>query len=359
MINSDPQRSEELDEALSCLPRVSLAALPTPLEKCPGLTQSLSGPNIWVKRDDLTGLAFGGNKTRMLEFVLGKALEDRIDTIVAGAGVQSNYCRQLAAACRKLGLDCHLVLRKLRGEKDSQVQGGLLLDLLLGAQIEFIQCDSWSSQGDRIRNLASKLETQGKRVYVARLGNESGLGRYACGYVQACVEILNQAEQLNLKIDQMWVCSSDATQAGLAIALKHVGSSIRLVGIPAVRKPILPNWSFGECIAHHGNECAEILGLQTRLAPEEIISILDYVGPDYGVPTEQSLEAMHLAARSDAILLDPVYTSKTMAGLIDHIRKGLIPSAQNVLFIHTGGLPALFAYADEMGLEQPRSLTNT
>lgn len=352
MKNAHEQRLTELKDALAARPRVSLANLPTPLERCPGLTRHLGGPEIWMKRDDLTGLATGGNKTRMFEYVLGEVIESGADTVIAGAAVQSNYCRQLAAACAKLGLECHLVLRKVRGKKDDEIQGGLLLDLLVGAQVEFFEGDDWVVQGERIRQRGRELAGQGKKVYVARVGNESRLGLYACGYARAFVEIVEQAESLDLKIDEIWVCSADATQAGLAIALKHLESPVRLVGLPAMPNPVTPSWTFSESIAHIGNECAEILELPTRLTPEEIISLVDYVGPDYGVVTDEAREAMQLVGGSDGLLLDPVYTSKAMAGLIDHVRQGLIASDRKIIFVHTGGIPALFAYSDSLALEE-------
>jgi 1-aminocyclopropane-1-carboxylate deaminase/D-cysteine desulfhydrase-like pyridoxal-dependent ACC family enzyme len=352
MRNARPDKLAELTSALASLPRVSLAALPTPLESCAGLTRELGGPEIWMKRDDLTGLATGGNKTRMFEYVLANALERGVNTVVAGAAVQSNYCRQLAAACAKLGLECHLILRKVRGERDDEIQGGILLDLLVGATVEIIEGVDWVVHGERVRQRGSELEATGKKVYVGRCGDESGLGRYACAYVHTFVELIEQAETLNLGVDEIWVSSSDATQAGLAIAAKHVESPVRIVGLPALPKPIAPGWTFPTSIASIGNDCAEILGLPTRLTPGDITSIVDYVGPGYGVVTDAAKEAMRLVGRCDGVLLDPVYTSKAMAGLIDHIRRGAIPASRTVVFVHTGGLPALFAYAGALGLEE-------
>ena len=351
MRNADERRLGELWQALLARPRASLANLPTPLEPCPGLTRELGGPEIWVKRDDLTGLATGGNKTRMFEYVLGRALADGVDTVVAGAAVQSNYCRQLAAACAKLGLECHLLLRRVRGEKDDEIQGGLLLDLLVGAEVELVEGVDWVELGERIRARAREYEAQGRTVYVGRMGDESRLGRYAVAYAHAFAELVAQAEEQNLTIDEMWMSSSDATQAGLALAAKHCESRMRLVGLPAVPQPIAPGWTFPECIAAFGNEAAEILGLSTRLEPEDITSITDYVGPGYGQLTDAARAAMRLAGRCDALLLDPVYTSKAMAGLIDHARRGLIGPGRTIVFLHTGGLPALFAYADSLELE--------
>jgi 1-aminocyclopropane-1-carboxylate deaminase/D-cysteine desulfhydrase-like pyridoxal-dependent ACC family enzyme len=351
MRNANQQRLVELRETLKARPRISLANLPTPLEPCPGLSRELGGPQIWVKRDDLTGLATGGNKTRMFEYVLGQAIEERVDTVVAGAAVQSNYCRQLAAACAKLGLECHLLLRKVRGAKDDEIQGGLLLDLLVGAKVEMLEGIDWVEHGELIRQRAGELESQGRRVHIGRVGDESRLGRYAVAYAHAFVELIEQAEELELAIDEIWMSSSDATQAGLAIAAKHCESPVHLVGLPAVPQPIAPGWTFPECISAFGNECGEILGLPTRLLPDDITSIVDYVGPGYGMLTDAARDAMRIAGRCDGLLLDPVYTSKAMAGLIDHVRRGLIAPDCSIVFLHTGGLPALFAYADSLGLE--------
>ena len=351
MRNADDSRFAELKAALERLPRVELATLPTPLERLPGLTRELRGPQLWVKRDDLTGLAAGGNKTRMFEYVLARVMAEGVDTVVAGAAVQSNYCRQLAAACAKLGLECHLILRKVRGERDDEIQGGLLLDLLVGAKVETVEGIDWAAHGALIRKRGKELERRGRRVYIGRTGDESGLGEYACAYVNAFVELVEQAEALDLTIDELWMSSSDATQAGVAIAAKHVGSPMRVVGLPALPEPIAPGWTFPTSLTAIGNDCATILGLPTRLEPDEITSIVDYVGTGYGVLTEEARAAMLLVGRSDGLLLDPVYTSKAMAGLIDHVRRGLVDAGRTVVFLHTGGLPALFAYAPSLGLE--------
>jgi D-cysteine desulfhydrase family pyridoxal phosphate-dependent enzyme len=341
---------EVLKQALARLPRVSLVELPTPFHAATRLSSALGGPEIWCKRDDLTGLAGGGNKSRMFEFVLGDALLKGADTVVAGAGVQSNYCRQLAAACARLGLECHLILRRIRGSQDDAVQGGLLLDLLLGARVEIVDSADWMVHGSRIRERAEALREQGRNVALLRVGSEENLGLSACGYVEAAVELIEQIEEQSFGIDQLWVCSADTTQAGLALALKHLGYPAVLRGVSALPGAVDPSRSIPAQMARIANEAAEILGIDTRLEASEIHNTLDYVGPDYGEATPEALEAMRLAARCEGILLDPVYTSKAMAGLIDHIRRGLIPAEQRVVFLHTGGLPALFAYADQLGL---------
>lgn len=350
MLNANTERMNELQAAIDALPRIPLANLPTPLEHCPRMSAEVGGPTLWVKRDDLTGLAMGGNKTRMFEYVLGQVKADGMDTVVGGAAVQSNYCRQLAAACAKAGLDCHLVLRRVRGEKDDQIQGGILLDLVVGAHVTVVDAPRWPELGELVRAKAEELSNQGKKVFTARVGNESGLGLYAVSYAAAAIELVKQAEELELKIDELWLCSSDTTQAGLAVGLKHMESPIKLVGVPALPEPVMPGWTFEECIGSIANESAELLGLSTRLDPSELISLTDYVGPGYGVMDDTHREALRLVGRTEGLLLDPVYTSKMVSGLLDHIRTGRISGDKNIVFLHTGGLPALFAYNEELHL---------
>ena len=346
-------RRTELQAALEALPRAALASLPTPFEFCPALTRELGGPQLWIKRDDLTGLATGGNKTRMFEFVLGKALAEGADTVVGGAAVQSNYCRQLAAACAKLGLECHLVLRQVRGERDREVQGSLLLDLLVGARVELVEDEgSWENLGVRVREKADHLRAESRTVFTARVGDESGIGLSAASYAAATLELLAQADAAGVRIDEIWLCSSDSTQAGIALALRHLESPIRLVGLPALAEPVTSGWTFAECLASVATECGQVLGLNTRIDPTSITSITDYLGPGYAVMTDAAREAMLMAGRLEGLILDPVYTAKAMSGLIDHVRRGWIGPDRNVVFLHTGGLPALFAYADEIGLEE-------
>jgi D-cysteine desulfhydrase family pyridoxal phosphate-dependent enzyme len=344
------ERLQELKQALARLPRVSLVERPTPLHSASRLSAALAGPEIWFKRDDLTGLAAGGNKSRMFEFVLAAASVQGADTVVAGAGVQSNYCRQLAAACARLGLECHLVLRRIRGGRDDEVQGGLLLDLLLGAHVEIVDSADWAEHGGRIRARAEELRGRDRKVAVLRVGCEEDLGLSACAYVEAAVELIEQLEAQRLGMDVLWVCSSDTTQAGLALGLKHLGYPAALHGISALAGAVDPERSIPASMARIANQAAELLEIDTRIEASEICNTLEYVGSGYGTVTAEGLEAMQLVARTEGILLDPVYTGKAMAGLIDHIRRGLMPAEQRVVFLHTGGLPALFAYADQLDL---------
>lgn len=353
MSNVRPDLMRELQTALERLPRVPLAFTPTPLQHCPRLTEALHGPQIWIKRDDLTEMALSGNKSRMLEYVLGEAKAAGVDAVVAGAAVQSNYTRQLAAACARLGIACHLVLQGVRGSEDSEVQGNLLLDLLLGAEIELLDASGWVALRQAICSKAGELTRMGRNVRTYRVAGDSTLGLHACGYVQAAIEIVEQARGRNVDFDEIWVCSSDTTHAGLAIAFKHMEIPVRIVGVPALPEPVAPGRSFEDCIARIGNDCAEILQLRTRLDPCEIISLPGYCGPEYGVLTDAARDAIRMLARLEAILADPVYTGKALGALIDHIRRGLIPHDRTVCFVHTGGFPALFAYAESLGLGAP------
>lgn len=350
MINADTQKIQHLKAALDRRPRVRLAHLPTPFERCDRLSDELGGPQIWIKRDDLTGLATGGNKTRMFEFLLGEAMERGADTVIAGAAIQSNNCRQLAAACAKLGLQCHLILRQLESDPFDSIQGNLLLDLIVGAQVEIVRVNDWATQGELIREKARALEAEGRKVYVARVGDESRLGVWSTGYANGFIELVEQAEALELKLDELWVCSSDTTLAGLLVGAKFTDSSIRLRGVSAIGEPVTGS-SFPQLISDTARQCADILGLEVEIGPEDVDCTTEYVGPGYSVPSEAGLEAIRLLGRTEGILLDPSYSSKAMAALIEHVRTGKIPPESNIAFLHTGGIPALFAQYQNLGIE--------
>lgn len=351
MINADENRVQLLREAVARQPRVGLAHLPTPIDRCRRLSDELGGPQIWIKRDDLTGLATGGNKTRMFEFLLGEAVDQGADAVVAGAAIQSNNCRQLAAACAKLGLRCHLILRQLESDPFDSIQGNLLLDLIVGAQVEIVQADGWATQGELIRQKAKVLEESGHSVYVARVGDESRLGLWAIGYVNGFIELVEQAEALETYIDELWVCSSDTTLAGLLVAAKFTNSPMRLKGVSAIGEPVTGS-SFPQLISDTANQCADMLGLEIEITPEDVDCSTDYVGPGYSVPSDAGLEAIWLVGRTEGILLDPSYSSKAMAALIEHVRLGKVSSEGDIVFLHTGGVPALFAQHQNLGIEE-------
>jgi D-cysteine desulfhydrase family pyridoxal phosphate-dependent enzyme len=339
-------RAAKLKASIDRLPRANLANLPTPLEEAPRLSEALGGPRIFFKRDDLTGLALGGNKTRMFEFTLGEALQRGVTTVVAGAAVQSNYCRQLAAACSKLGLGLHLVLRKTPGEGDPEIQGNLLLDLLFSAKIEIIEADVME-QEKVINRVAEKLIGKGHRVYMGRKSSLADLGLEAVGYVNCALELYDQLRESDLQINSIFVSSSTTTQAGLLLGAQYLNCDFQIVGVSPV------DWieDIPSEIARIANDAATRLRVDLTVSPSEIINLGGYVGEGYGRLTPEALEAIKLVARTEGVLLDPIYTGKAMAALIDRIRKKEIGSDETLVFLHTGGFPALFAYNKDLSLE--------
>ena len=338
---------KELRGKISAIPRVRLATLPTPLHEVPRFSKALGGPRIFIKRDDLTGLAFGGNKTRMFEFLLAQAKEEGADTIVGGAGVQSNYSRQLVAACNSVGLDTHLVLRRIRGRKDDAIQGNLLLDLLCGASVHIIDATA-EEQRKAMYDLAEELEEEGKRPYVVRLAKDDDLSPDVLAYVNCFCEIVEQCGELGIQPSRLYCASYDSTQAGLELGKVALGSKMRIMGIAPA------DWCHGvaDLIARYANQAAEKIGLSCRVNENDVFNTEDYVGEAYGIVTQEGIEMIKLMARTEGIFLDPVYTSKAMTGLQDHIRRGKLKKDDTVIFLHTGGTPALFAYVDELGLEE-------
>jgi D-cysteine desulfhydrase family pyridoxal phosphate-dependent enzyme len=339
----DQTLMEELRSRIAAFPRVSLAELPTPLHEAPRLSKALGGPQILFKRDDLTGLAFGGNKTRMFEFDLAEALKRGADTIVAGSVVQSNYLRQLAAACSKLGLEAYFLLSKVRGDEDLRLEGNLFLDLLLGAHVRIIEEDFLTQAEMKLREaLADELRAKGRKVYIP-WWNTAYLN--TLGYVNCALEILEQLNGLGVQVNYLYLASANATQAGLVVGFRYLKANISVVGFN-------PEHWYPDArpeVARYANEVAKHLGIDLEFSPNDIINTNDYIGERYGVPTEECVEAIKLVARTEGILLDPVYTGKAMAGLIDHVRRGKLGKDDTVIFLHTGGNPALFAYREDFG----------
>jgi L-cysteate sulfo-lyase len=329
----------ELQAALARQPRVHLAHLPTPLEELPRLSAAL-GVQLWMKRDDCTGLGFGGNKARQLEFTLGDAVARGCDTVIQGAGSQSNHCRQAAAASAKLGLACHLVLA--RDEKSATHSGNLLLHELFGAQIEFTDAPL-GPEFDAVKEArAERLKAEGRKPYT--IAGVEGASRSALGYVNQLCELTEQLTTQNVRPDFLFLCSSGATQAGLTVAARALETPFPIMAAAPIRWP----YDTHERIAEVANVTAERLGLPHRFHAGEIENTDAYIGEAYGRVTPEGREALRLVATTEGILLDPVYTAKAMAGLIDHIRRGTVPAGATVVFVHTGGTPALFAYADEV-----------
>jgi L-cysteate sulfo-lyase len=318
------------------LPRVSLAHLPTPLESAPSLTRALGGPRLFIKRDDCTGLAGGGNKVRKLEFIVGDALARGADVLITEGGMQSNHCRQTAAAAAKTGMECVLVLSPAH---TPGFTGNLLLDEILGARV--VAVARGADRRPAMEQIARGLRAAGRRPYVIPTGGSTGIG--ALGYVDALRELETQARALDVAFDAIVFCSgSGGTHGGLAAGAKLLGSPTRLIGISDGE----PRAALVEMVLRVVREVAGVLGVRLAFSADEIVVHDEYAREGYGVPNAAMVEAVRLVARTEGTLLDPVYSGKAMAGLIDLVRTGRFAKDQAVAFIHTGGTPALFAYAD-------------
>ncbi len=335
---------ENLQSRIDEFARLQIAHLPTPLEFCPRLTEALGGPEIWIKRDDCTGLAFGGNKTRQLEFVFAEAQQQGADTIVIGSGSQSNWCRQTAAAACRIGM--HTVLILAHGVKGAALQGNLLIDHLLGAEITIVDGEDLQQLPPLLEEKTEKLREKGRKPYLMNPFGLPTLSLSAIGYVNALLELDEQIQEQGKEPDYIYLSGANITPAGIALGVKALGRKTKVVGITPIR------WDEDRStdIARIANATAERLGLNIVFRPEDIHNKDDYVGDRYGVMTPECREALRLVAKTEGIILDPVYTSKAMAGLIDHIRQGKIGKNETVIFLHTGGTPALFAYAEDLQL---------
>lgn len=332
--------TEELRASAASLPRIELAHLPTPLEEAPRFSDRLGGPRILIKRDDCTGMLFGGNKTRHNEFLLAEALARGADMVVWGAGVQSNNCRQTAAACAKLGLECHLILT--RATHNDDLQGNLLLDHLVGAKVEIVDAPMGPELDALILARTEEFRAAGRHPYA--WDRIHGRPLAAVSYALCLAEILDEMREHGLHPHAIYAAAAGATGAGLALGKKVLGLTGALRLICPIRWP----WNVREDMAEVANQSAQLLGLPQRLTPNDIDATEDFVGPSYGVVTREGRQAMDVLARSEGILLDPVYTAKAMAALMDDVHKKRISAGEVVVFIHTGGLPALFAYRDEI-----------
>jgi 1-aminocyclopropane-1-carboxylate deaminase/D-cysteine desulfhydrase-like pyridoxal-dependent ACC family enzyme len=313
----------------------------------PRLTAALGGPQLYVKRDDLAGGPLGGNKTRMLEFVLAKAVAGGATAVVGGSAAQSNYSRQLAAGCARLGLDCHLVLRLIR-DGDERPQGSLLLDYLYGATVHFVS-DDRAAQTRRLNELADELEGRGEVVYRAPQASEADKALHAAAYVSGAVEMLDQAAAAGVGLSHLYVSSLDTTHAGLLLGCRASGSDIVVRAISPNERAIFPDRTIEEEVARLAVEAAVILDLPVHVDPIDVDTSTYHVGERYGALTADGVEALGLFARTEAIVLDPVYSAKAAAALVADVRSGALGPDDAVLFWHTGGMPALFAYADEIG----------
>ena len=334
---SDPILTpSELRIAASKLPRTSLAHLPTPLEEAPRFAERIGGGvRVFIKRDDCTGLLLGGNKARHNEFLLGDALAQNADMLVWGAAVQSNNCRQTAAGCAKLGLECRLYLS--RAHHKTEPQGNLLLDYLVGAHVEFTDAEIGPELDAFLAVKAGEFREAGRRPYVWHRPRVVPLA--AVSYALCVAEIAEQLTERGLTADAMYVSSSGATGAGVALGKALLG----LTGAARLICPMHWPWHIPTALANDANAAAELLGVPHRLKAEDIDADERFVAPGYGHPSAAGQAALKLLATTEAILTDPVYTAKALAGLIADVRAGIYKPGAILVFIHTGGVPAIFA----------------
>jgi 1-aminocyclopropane-1-carboxylate deaminase/D-cysteine desulfhydrase-like pyridoxal-dependent ACC family enzyme len=331
--------AEEIRWRIGRLPRVSLALTPTPLHELPRLGAELGIGRLLAKRDDLTGLAFGGNKTRNLEFRMADAVAQRAEVFIAGLEAQSNSARQTTAAANILGMQTILVLHK---DREYHWQGNLLVDRVLGAEVRFVESHDPADLDRALHETAEEQRGLGRRPYVMNHAGAFAIGSCAA-YVLCTLEIVEQMGDLGLEPSHLYMTSGNKGHAGLVLARKLLGASFRTVAISQrYGEDRVPGAIQGAV------DTARALGWEVDLSEADVESHDAYVGEAYGMPSPAALEAIKLAARTEGLLLDPIYTGKAMAGLIDHARRGLIGKDDTVVFIHTGGLPAMFAWKDEI-----------
>ncbi len=332
-----------MKERLKAFDRVSLTQLPTPLEHAKNLSEFLGGPNIFFKRDDCTALAFGGNKTRKLEYVMADAIQKNADVMITIGGLQSNWARQMASAARKSGMDVILVLE---GNEPEEYQGNLLLDQIMGCKLRFQEI----SQADEDKEIqgecpitgkiADELRKENRVPYTAPLGAATPLGNL--GYVNAVIELEEQLQSLEITADYIALATgTGGTQAGLELGVRLLELETRVLGLSISRHTREKVDEISELC----NQTMDFLELEDfKIHPNDVSVNYDYMGEGYGIPTKECIDAVQLVARTEGVILCPVYTGKAMAGLIDLVHKGFFKKEDNVIFLHTGGGTANFAF---------------
>jgi len=322
------------------LPKTQLGFFPTPISELKRLSKKLGGPRIFIKRDDLTGLAFGGNKTRKLEFLIGDAVSVGCDTIITGGAEQSNHCRQTAAACAVSGLECHLVLG---GSEPEIPKGNFLLDKLFGAKIH------WSGEfrkGEKIPQITEELIQLGKKPYVIPYGGSNEIG--IVGFVEAVNELKTQLEGMNETISHVvFASSSGGTHAGLVLGKYIYNQNYILIGVE-IDKEEFGNLVYSDHLLNLTNSSAKSLGVDHTFTKDDFILKNEYLGEGYGVVGELERRAIKLLAETEGILVDPVYTGRTFGALVDMIKHHEFGKTDTILFWHTGGTPAIFSYAEKI-----------
>jgi 1-aminocyclopropane-1-carboxylate deaminase/D-cysteine desulfhydrase-like pyridoxal-dependent ACC family enzyme len=327
----------------AALPRAALGRFPTPLEPAPRLSAVLGGPPIWIKREDLSGLALGGNKPRQLEFLLGDAVADGVQAVVTTAAAQSNFCRTCAAAGARLGLKVGLLLR---GQADASVQGNLLLDHVFGAEVRFIETtDPYDPRVPGwMDEMVKDFERRGLKTRVLHIPGESGtLG--AAAMVDVGYELAEQFREVGIAPQALHLAAGSAlTTAGVALAFKSLGLATRVVGVSVQR----PASFIAPLAAQRANAAATLLGLPVTVTVHDFEIDDRFIGPAYGVPTPQAIDAIALAGRTEALVLDPVYTGKAFAALAAQVRGGRWHGDAPLVFFHSGGTPGLFVHAQSV-----------
>jgi D-cysteine desulfhydrase family pyridoxal phosphate-dependent enzyme len=337
---------------LDTIPRIQLGRLPTPLEKMRNLSRVLTIPELYMKRDDLTGIGYGGNKIRKLEYLLADALSKKADTVITTGGVQSNFTRATTACCTKLGLKTVLVLI---GDEPEEYRGNLLLEKLMGAEVHFVSADSMDEGARKadelMETLAENLKAEGRTGYIMPVGGSTPVG--ITGFVRGFLELTEQMEALDISPQYIIVATgSGGTQAGLLVGKILKEATTRIVGI-RVGKMFEP---FREMVLGKARETAEVLRVNKAISEKDVVCYSDFVGEGYDIPTREANEAIRLVARTEAVFLDPVYTGKAMAGLLGLVERGEISRDDTIVFWHTGGDPALFAGEELLGKEFVESL---
>ena len=327
---------------LAKFPRRGYVQAPTPLEALPRFSEALGGKvNVFIKRDDMLPGTAGGNKTRKLDFCMADALRQGADSIITCGAVQSNHCRLTLAWAVKEGLDCHLILEeRVKGSYKPEASGNTFLFQLLGVKSISVVPGGSDMMGE-MQKLAETLRAEGKKPYVIPGGASNKIG--ALGYVSCAEEVLRQLFETGLRIEHMVVPSGSAgTHAGIIAGMIGNNAGIPVTGIGVNRKKEAQQ----AAVLKLAQETLDYIGTGVTMPAEAVVAFDDYVGPGYSLPTDGMVEAVKLLASTESILLDPVYSGKAMAGLIDLVRKDYFPEGSNVLFLHTGGSPALFAYLD-------------
>jgi D-cysteine desulfhydrase/L-cysteate sulfo-lyase len=320
-------------ERIARVPRVKLALTPTPLHEAPNLTRALGGPRIFIKRDDLTGIAFGGNKLRNLEFRLARTQSENPDTVIVGLDLQSNSARQTIGACNVLGWKTILVLE---GQRPDVVQGNLLVDYLLGAEVVF--APTRQAQRDALDEHARRVREAGGRAHILN-DNPMFDVASALAYLETTLEMLEQLGTANVQPKALYMSSSGKGQAGLVLGKRLTNAGHTVEGVTATDEFHIPSRT-----AAIANETLEVLGLDMRVTEDEIRNDMRFVGSGYGIPTEACVDAVKLFARTEGVVLDPIYTGKAAAGMIAHIKEGRYGKGDTLVFVHTGGTPAIFTW---------------